>query len=129
MVSLACCMSRDILAKILASSRVGGIVSETNLKFFLQFVSYVSLYWLHILGFMAVFVAEIRSEVSGHPSVVLYNEDCASAGFVGAQQSYIFTVIAYLLCLLLVETTINSHNVIRMCISIIASYPTFHWRP
>jgi len=79
-------------------------------------VSYASVYWLHILVFMAVFVAEIRSEVSGLPSVLPHNEDRASAGFVGAQQSDIFTVIACLLCLVLVEITLNSQDVISGCL-------------
>ncbi|KAJ9666204.1 Palmitoyltransferase pfa5 [Coniosporium apollinis] len=37
---------------------IGGIVSETNLKFFLQFVVYAALYTLFMLVVLAVFVAE-----------------------------------------------------------------------
>lgn len=74
MVSRACCVPRDIQAKTFLSSRVGGIISETNFKFFLQFVSYASVYCLHVLVFMAIFVAEVRSEVSRLLSVLLYNE-------------------------------------------------------
>lgn len=37
---------------------IGGIVSETNLKFFLQFMIYAALYTLFLLVVLAVFVAE-----------------------------------------------------------------------
>lgn len=74
MVSRACCVPTDIHAKILPFFRVGGIISETNFKFFLQFVLYASVYWLHVLVFMAVFVAEVRSEVSRFRSVLSHNE-------------------------------------------------------
>lgn len=73
MVSVACCLPRDIQAKILTSSRVGGIVSETTFKFFIQFVSYGSIYCLHVLVFMAIFVAEVRTEVSGLPSFLSHD--------------------------------------------------------
>lgn len=89
MVSLACYVPRDIQAKVLTSSRVGGIVSETNFKFFLQFVSYASIYWLHVLVFMAVYVAEVKSEVSGFSSGLSHNQGCASAGFVGEASPYL----------------------------------------
>ncbi|KAI9715071.1 MAG: hypothetical protein M1812_006189 [Candelaria pacifica] len=39
---------------------VGGIVSETNFKFFLQFVTYGTAYWIFVGIFMAIFVAEKR---------------------------------------------------------------------
>ncbi|KAI9795349.1 MAG: palmitoyltransferase pfa5 [Candelina submexicana] len=39
---------------------VGGIVSETNFKFFLQFVTYGTLYCIFVGVFMAIFVAEKR---------------------------------------------------------------------
>ena len=39
-------------------SRVGGVVSETNFKFFLQFVSWTAVYCTFILIFMANFVKE-----------------------------------------------------------------------
>ena len=39
-------------------------MSETNFKYFIQFVSYASVYWLHVLVFMAIFVGEVKTEVS-----------------------------------------------------------------
>ena len=74
MVSQACCVPRDIQAKILPFFRVGGIISEMSFKFFLQLVLYASLYCLHVLVFMAVFVAEVRSEVSGFLIDLSHNE-------------------------------------------------------
>lgn len=43
---------------------VGGIVSETSLKFFIQFVGYTTLFTLHALVSMAVFLAEERRKTS-----------------------------------------------------------------
>lgn len=51
--------SQDLL-----SIRVGGIVSETDFKLFIQFVSYTAVYCCFVLVFMAVFVAEMMAEVS-----------------------------------------------------------------
>ena len=70
LVSLACYLPWDIRAEILTSSRVGGIISETSFKFFIQFVAYASIYCLHVLVFMAIFVAEVRSQVSGAPNIL-----------------------------------------------------------
>lgn len=44
-------------------SRVGGIISETSFKFFLQFVSYAAAFWMFIVIVMAVLVSEKRREV------------------------------------------------------------------
>ena len=44
--------------------RVGGIVSETNFKFFIQFVAWTAILCLFALVFMAKFVAELKKEVS-----------------------------------------------------------------
>ncbi|KZF22954.1 DHHC zinc finger membrane protein [Xylona heveae TC161] len=41
---------------------VGGIVSETSFKFFIQFVSYATFFCIFVLIFMAYFVAERRRE-------------------------------------------------------------------
>jgi len=38
--------------------RVGGIVSEHNFKFFVQFVSYTAIYCLMIVVVMAIYVHE-----------------------------------------------------------------------
>lgn len=37
---------------------VGGVVSETSFKFFVQFVAWAAVYWLFILVTMAIFLAE-----------------------------------------------------------------------
>lgn len=44
--------------------RVGGIVSETNFKFFIQFVSWTAIYCIFTLICLAVFSKEIASKVS-----------------------------------------------------------------
>jgi hypothetical protein len=44
-------------------SRVGGIVSETNFKFFIQFTGYVSLITILVLVLNAVCIAEIQHSV------------------------------------------------------------------
>ena len=43
--------------------RVGGIVSETNFKFFTQFVAWTAVFCVFVLIFMAVFVAELKQAV------------------------------------------------------------------
>lgn len=44
--------------------RVGGVVSESSYKFFLQFVFYTALFTFFNLIVCAIFVAELRSDVS-----------------------------------------------------------------
>lgn len=46
------------------SYRVGGVVSETSFKFFIQFVSYTSMFCIFCLVVYAVSTAELRREVS-----------------------------------------------------------------
>lgn len=41
---------------IVIRCRVGGIVSETNFKYFVQFTFWAALYCLHVLVFVAVFL-------------------------------------------------------------------------
>ena len=60
---------RDTLAFTLFTEdssfhRVGGIVSETNFKFFVQFVTWSAIFCMFVLIFMAIFVSEMRKEVS-----------------------------------------------------------------
>jgi membrane protein DedA with SNARE-associated domain len=43
--------------------RAGGIISETNQKFFVQFVVYATIYWAFVLIVMGFFVAERLRQV------------------------------------------------------------------
>lgn len=43
---------------------VGGVISETSFKFFLQFTSWASVYCIFNLTVMAIFVAELRRQTS-----------------------------------------------------------------
>lgn len=45
-------------------TRVGGVVSETSFKFFVQFVFWAAIYCIYNLTVMAIFVAESRKKVS-----------------------------------------------------------------
>ena len=47
--------------------RVGGIVSETSFKFFLQFNSYTAVFCLNILVFLGIFISEMNRDVSHQP--------------------------------------------------------------
>lgn len=47
----------------LTECRVGGVVSETSLKFFIQFVAYTSIFCTFVLIVSAYFTAEIRRQV------------------------------------------------------------------
>lgn len=49
---------------MLRNGRVGGVVSETSFKFFIQFVAWAAVYWIFNLVIMAYFVAEYRKKVS-----------------------------------------------------------------
>lgn len=50
-------------------SRVGGVVSESSHKFFLQFVFYTALFCGFNLVVLANFLAELRHEVSAWATV------------------------------------------------------------
>lgn len=54
--STGCKLTRD---------RVGGVVSETSFKFFIQFVFYTMIFCAYCLIVCAVFTAELKREVSG----------------------------------------------------------------
>lgn len=41
--------------------RVGGVVSETNMKFFIQFVCYAAIFNIFVMIVMAVAVAERKN--------------------------------------------------------------------
>ena len=43
--------------------RVGGIISETNFKFFIQFTGWAALYWCFVLIVFSIFFAESQNEV------------------------------------------------------------------
>lgn len=49
---------------MVTSSRVGGVVSETSFKFFIQFMFYALLFAVYNLVVMAVFTAQLRRHVS-----------------------------------------------------------------
>ena len=49
---------------LLTSHRVGGVVSETSFKFFIQFVFYTAVFCAYSLIVCAVFIAELKREVS-----------------------------------------------------------------
>jgi palmitoyltransferase len=44
--------------------RVGGVVSETSFKFFIQFIVYTMFYCIFVLIVFAIYTAELRREVS-----------------------------------------------------------------
>lgn len=46
------------------SFRVGGVVSETSFKFFIQFVAWTAVYCVFNLVVMAYFLAEYKRKVS-----------------------------------------------------------------
>ena len=48
-------------------ARVGGVVSETSFKFFVQFVGWTAVYCIFNLIVAAYFLAEYRRKVSKHP--------------------------------------------------------------
>lgn len=52
---------------MLIGFRVGGVVSETTFKFFIQFVGYTAIYCIFVLIVTAYFTAEVRRNVSPHP--------------------------------------------------------------
>lgn len=52
----------------LTFSRVGGVVSETSFKFFIQFVFYTMVFCLFCLIVCAYFVAELKREVRFSPA-------------------------------------------------------------
>ena len=54
----------QIAEYLLTSNRVGGVVSETSFKFFIQFVVYTCIYCTFALIVSAYFTAEIRRNVS-----------------------------------------------------------------
>ena len=74
-------------------------MSETNFKFFLQLVSYASVYCLHVLVVMAILVAEVIKDVSGLPSNLLHDQGSASVCFVAQSVATSSPSTAYLLCL------------------------------
>lgn len=45
---------------------MGGVVSETSFKFFIQFVVYTAVFCVFVLIVCAYFTAEIRRDVSDH---------------------------------------------------------------
>lgn len=57
-------LSRGRSVKVLTGHRVGGVVSETSFKFFIQFVVYTAIYCGYILIVSAYYTAEIRRNVS-----------------------------------------------------------------
>jgi hypothetical protein len=56
--------SRSTYRILLIFCRVGGVVSETSFKFFIQFVVYTCVYCTFTLIVSAYFTAEIRRQVS-----------------------------------------------------------------
>jgi hypothetical protein len=50
--------------KLLTGHRVGGVVSETSFKFFIQFVVYTAIFCGYLLIVSAYYTAEIRRNVS-----------------------------------------------------------------
>jgi uncharacterized membrane protein YgaE (UPF0421/DUF939 family) len=54
----------DLTAETLTACRVGGVVSETSFKFFIQFVFYTTCYCIFTLVVTAVFTAELQRTVS-----------------------------------------------------------------
>jgi hypothetical protein len=44
--------------KLMCVARVGGPVGENNFKFFIQFVAYTTLYCLHLVIVMSIYVAK-----------------------------------------------------------------------
>lgn len=57
-------LSRGRSVNVLTAHRVGGVVSETSFKFFIQFVVYTAMYCGYILIVSAYYTAEIRRNVS-----------------------------------------------------------------
>lgn len=55
---------------MLTSFRVGGVVSETSFKFFIQFVAWTAVYCTFNLILMAYFLAEYKREVRVFYSVL-----------------------------------------------------------
>lgn len=53
----------SVIVHSLTTHRVGGIVSETAFKFFIQFCFYTLLYCIFVLVVMAYFFAQRHSEV------------------------------------------------------------------
>ena len=51
---------------LLTTTRVGGVVSETSFKFFIQFVFYTFIFCTFALIVCAIFTAELRREVRAH---------------------------------------------------------------
>jgi hypothetical protein len=49
---------------LLTGHRVGGVVSETSFKFFIQFVVYTTIFCGYLLIVSAYYTAEIRRNVS-----------------------------------------------------------------
>ena len=56
--------SRRIVLPTNSEARVGGVVSETSFKFFVQFVFWAAIYCTYNLTVMAIFVAESKKKVS-----------------------------------------------------------------
>jgi hypothetical protein len=52
--------------KLLTGHRVGGVVSETSFKFFIQFVVYTAIFCGYLLIVSAYYTAEIRRNVSSY---------------------------------------------------------------
>ena len=50
---------------MLTAARVGGVVSETSFKFFIQFVGWTAIYCFFNLIVAAYFLAEYRRKVGG----------------------------------------------------------------
>jgi len=46
--------------------RIGGVVGERNIKFFVQFCFFAAFWTLFVLIVMAYFIAEVKSKVSTH---------------------------------------------------------------
>lgn len=57
-------LSKERSVKLLTDHRVGGVVSETSFKFFIQFVVYTAIFCVYLLIVSAYYTAEIRRNVS-----------------------------------------------------------------
>lgn len=109
----------------LTAARVGGVVSETSFKFFIQFVGWTAIYCIFNLIVAAYFLAEYKKQVSklGYfdPQFAIHKALISRQGHSHSQMSYQESLIQRSYIIRLTNTlkqtrTLNVHWLVVVCL-------------